>query len=111
MTQTKLVAEALFVCEPDVDGICRGWIVEHEDSLWLVANWLQAHGTAERIPAQLIPLAKLAAKPTGDPGLYRFESAVPRALLTYPIPPALASEYGVVDAPGLVHIPGPRSVQ
>lgn len=84
-------------------------VIEANGQLWFVANWIVALATGERIPAQLIPMARLHHSVRAD-GLYQLATTIPSALGFYPVPPELRREYMVVDNPALSHIPGPQSI-
>lgn len=113
MNKYKVVGTAIFTLAEDQTGeLFQGTLVAREEDgvLWLVANWLVSNDTGAKLPAQLIPLMRLVPQMTADPREWLLGTAIPKALLTYPIPPELRREFGVVDAEGVADIPGPKSI-
>lgn len=109
MPDFPVVAKAIFFIEGDETlGPQQGCVVQHEEALWLVANWLESNTTGKRYPAQLVPMERLPYQ-MKEIGSFRLRSAIPKALLSYPIQPTLRLAYGVVDVSALAHIPGPAS--
>jgi hypothetical protein len=106
----QLIARAEFILGGETPpAIVYGEIAIYQDRLWLVSNWFESNDTGARTPAQLIPLDQFEPFPDGN-RRFRLAIAVPKILLISPIPPEIQREYGVVDVPVLVHIPGPKSI-
>lgn len=73
---------------------------------WLVPKWLEPLGRPVRVPARLIPMARLQHQhkplnpknPARDVAWFVNEP-VPRSLLADPPPPELSARFGVVERP------------
>ena len=78
----------------------------HEGSWWLVASWLQAHATGERVPERLVRLSGLQYQEVeGQPYRFLLNNSIPKAVLDG----KEQGEYVVAAYPTLAQIPGPKS--
>jgi len=111
MTQADAVAKAVFFIDGDESASeYQSWVISYENTLWLVATWLQAHASTERIPDRIVPLASFPHTPLQD-GMFRLGRLMPRQLLSVDCPPELLRQFGAQTYPSLAHIPGPSSIQ
>ena len=84
-------------------------VVEWKNALWFVATRMLHIATNTPVPVLLVPMARLTHTPLVD-GYCRLGTLIPKEFANDRISPELQRAYEAVDAPGLVHIPGPKSI-
>jgi len=112
MDEVETFCKADFRLEGDeTDTIYTAAVVSYLGELWVVANYFLSPSTGERMPAQLVPLARMAAIQHPERPDFVITAPLPKTLLTHQISPELIRAYGVIDVPRLAHIPGSSPIQ
>ena len=110
MSTFKHVGKASFFIEGDETASeYQSDVIEWQGALWFVATRLLHIATNTPIPKQLVPMAKLNHTALKD-GHCRLGTLIPKEFAEDRISLKQLRAFGVVDAPGLVHTQGPKSV-
>lgn len=105
------VAKAVFFLEDDENAFeYQAMVIEHSNSLWLVATWIEGNRTGVRYPERIIPMENLPHVVQKD-GSIRLGPILPRELLSAEASRSLLQKYGAVIHPGLSQIPAHGSIQ
>ena len=111
MKQPDIVAKAVYFIDGDENAQeYQSMVIAHENSLWLVATWLESNYTGTRYPDRIVPLASFSHA-IEQSGLIRLGLLMPKPLLTVDCPQELLQQFGAVTHPSIAHIPGPSSIQ
>ena len=106
-----IIAKAVYFIEGDETASeYQSVVIQHNESLWLVATWLQSHAADKRYPERIVPMASLPHVVMPD-GMTRLGLLMPRQLVSAECPPELLRKFCAEIHPAIVHIPGPSSIQ
>jgi hypothetical protein len=95
---------------PMESGIFEMDTIEHEGMLWLVPEWIETQRKGWSRPARIICLSPLLHSGGPPPRHYALQNPIPKGVWIGQIPPQLATQYVVIEAPDLefeTHAPGP----
>lgn len=110
MNEVAIFAKAVYFIEGDESAFeYQSMVISHEDSLWLVATWLESNDTGKRFPERIVPMATLSHLVQPD-GLIRLGLLMPKQLVSTDCPEELLRKFGAITHPGAPHIPGPKSI-
>lgn len=106
----KVVSKVVFFIDGDAEANeYQASVVEHENSQWLVATWLEPLDGTARIPEWLIPMVSLPHFQQPD-GLIRLGRTMPIQLLSASCPTELRQQFGAALNPLLVRTPEHASI-